>query len=83
MRDVTFVPSGPQVECVNVSIVRDFLVEEDEMFSFAVSPNQFDGAVQVGTPNTSSITILDEDDGNHTLHKPNPDILVLFSLLRN
>ena len=49
--------------CVNISIARDFLVENDETFFFLVSPSQDDEAVQVGMQNTATITILDEEDG--------------------
>ena len=60
---ISFLPSRPPVECVNISITRDFLVENDETFFFLVSPSQDDEAVQVGTQNTATITILDEEDG--------------------
>ncbi len=58
---------------MNISIVRDFVVEDDEVFSFLIDndqpdpvldTSQPDPAVQVGSPDTSIITILDEDDGN-------------------
>lgn len=62
MEDIAFFPAGPQMECTNISIVRDFLVEEDETFSFAITSTQPDPSVEAGTPNISSITILDEDE---------------------
>lgn len=67
MENVLFEPAGPLTECVNISIIRDFLVEFDEMFSFNISPNQADPAVQVGSPDALSISILDEDGGK--LHR--------------
>lgn len=63
MVNIPFVPSGPLTECVNISIERDLEVEEDEVFSFVISSNQLDSAVLVGMPDTSNITIVDEEDG--------------------
>jgi hypothetical protein len=49
------------MECVNISIVRDSLVEADERFFFSISLSQLDEAVEVGSPRTATITVLDED----------------------
>lgn len=58
--DIIFTPAGPSVECVNISINEDFLVEDPEVFSFFISPNQLDEAVQVGPSFVSFVTILDD-----------------------
>lgn len=67
MVDIIFEPTGPLTECVDIGVDRDFLVEFDETFSFSISPDQDDPAVQVGLPDTLGITILDEDGGK--LHR--------------
>lgn len=48
---------------MNISIVRDSLVESQEAFFFVVSANQTDDAVQVGSPERAIVLILDEEDG--------------------
>ena len=63
MVDIIFRPSGALMQCVNISIERDFLVENDEVFRFVISPDQADEAVQVGMPSYANVTILDEEDG--------------------
>ena len=65
MVDIIFQPSGPTVECANISIVRDRLVENDELFRFVISPDQADEAVQVGIPSFANVIILDEEDGKN------------------
>lgn len=62
MADITFDPLGPSTMCVNITINPDTIVEIMEMFNFTISPDQDDGAVQVGSPDTTTITILDQDD---------------------
>lgn len=65
MVDITFDPSGPTVVCVNVTIIRDQLVEEDfESFSFVISPNQTDEAVQLLPPFDRSSILIADADGN-------------------
>lgn len=63
MLDILFDPEGSLVECTNISIGRDLLVENDEMFRFTISPNQTDESVQVGSPDSLNVTIVDEADG--------------------
>lgn len=63
MVDITFEAFGSPVECVNIGIERDLLVEDTETFSFVISPTQDDPAVQVGAMDRSSVIITDEEDG--------------------
>ena len=63
MAELIFQAQGPTRKCVNITVIRDFLVEEDETFSFLISSDQTDEAVQVGTPSVSTVTILDEENG--------------------
>lgn len=51
------------VECANITIERDFLVENQESFLFQILQAQTDPAVVVGTPSSATVTILDEPDG--------------------
>lgn len=75
MVDVTFTPSGPPVECVNITIIRDSLVEEAEVFFFTISANQSDEAVVVGALSRSFVLIADEEDGKFV---PHPSLKVLY-----
>ena len=65
--DIVFEPLGSRIECVNISIERDNLVENDESFSFSISAVQSDPAVQVDDPDNLVITILDEENGKGLL----------------
>lgn len=66
LASITFNPAGPSVECININIVRDSLVEEnEEMFSFVITPVQADEALVVGSPSSSTVTITDEPNGKH------------------
>ena len=49
---------------MNISIVRDFLVEYTESFNFHIASEQTDPAIIVGTPDLAVISIEDEEDGN-------------------
>ena len=64
MGDITFIPGGPLVECVDISIAMETIIEIMEMFSFAISPNQADRAVNIVEPSAANITITDQLDGN-------------------
>lgn len=69
MTNLTFGPAagpGPLLQCVNISIARDFLEEGDEVFLFGISPVQADAAVDVGAPNSSPVIIIDEPSGRVT-----------------
>ena len=63
MVDLTFEPSGPSVECEDIIIIRDFILEDDETFTFAISPSQSDIAVNVGSPSSAVVTIVDDPAG--------------------
>lgn len=63
MEDITFTPSGPLVECVDINIEIETIIEVMEMFSFAISPNQADAAVNIVEPSSANITIIDQIDG--------------------
>lgn len=65
MVDIIFVPNGSLVECVNITIIADFLVEDIEAFQFLISPNQLDDAVLVWSPSFATVIILDQEDGNY------------------
>lgn len=65
MTNIIFDPAGPLVECVDIFIVRDLLVENDEQFFFLISPTQDDEAVEVGSPSLAPVTIEDEPNGKH------------------
>ena len=66
--DILFLQS-PSTSCVNIGIVRDFLVEYTESFNFLIDSEQTDPAIIVGTPDLAVISIEDEEDGNGPLHK--------------
>jgi hypothetical protein len=63
MAVIVFEPNSTLTGCVNITIVRDFTVEEDETFTFRIPVIQDDPAIIVGSPNSFDITILDEADG--------------------
>ncbi len=71
LEEIVFLPAGPLVECVNITINSDIRVEEDETFSFAISPTQNDPGVQLGSPSTAEVTIVDQEDGKRVSRKPN------------
>lgn len=71
MVNIIFLPSGPTVQCVNITIFRDFLVEmTNEQFFFVISPTQADPAVQVSpSDDRATIVIIDEPDGRVVFSK--------------
>ena len=60
---ITFDPYGPMTGCLTISIDRDFVVENTESFSFSIDDMQEDVAVEVGMPQSATVTILDEEGG--------------------
>ena len=60
---LTFEPYSPLTQCVNITIIRDLLVENEEMFLFLIYSDQADEAVVLGSPPSSFITIEDEEEG--------------------
>ena len=48
---------------MNITIIRDFLVENEEMFFFGINPSQDDPAVILGQSTLSQVIIVDEEDG--------------------
>lgn len=65
MTDIIFDPTDSLVECVDIFIVRDLLVENNEQFFFRISIIQADAAVEVGLPSSAPVTIVDEPNGKH------------------
>lgn len=63
MVDLIFEPSGRSTECEDIVIARDLIVEDDETFIFAISPSQNDMAVDVGSPSSAVVTIVDDPEG--------------------
>ena len=64
MADILFLPDESLVQCVNISIARDFVVEDTETFLFVIASNQSDLAVLVDdNAATSVVSILDEPGG--------------------
>ena len=64
MEPLTFVPNGSLVQCLNVSIERDLVLEEPvEPFRVVIDSTQADPAVVLGANSTSIIYILDEEGG--------------------
>lgn len=62
MASVTFQPSGPLRECIDIAINRDFLVENSETFVFALDSEQADEAVALGTQVSTFVVIVDEEN---------------------
>ena len=60
--DLTFTSTKTRV-CINISIVDDQLVEEDESFFVSLRFSEAPGGDQVllGKPNTTTVTIMDDD----------------------
>jgi hypothetical protein len=63
MTDIVFNPTGPLVECVNITIIRDLLVESNEQFIFRIAAVQDDEAIEVGMLSSAAVTIIDEPNG--------------------
>ena len=55
---VTFAP-GETVQYVNVSVANDGILEGDEMFTANLTST--DSRVMIGSSNTSTATIIDND----------------------
>ncbi len=52
------IPGGSLVECVNISIINDSIVEDDEMFSLNLETNDPDVVL---SPASAQVTILSDD----------------------
>ena len=60
--DLTFTSTKTRA-CINISIVDDQLVEENESFFVSLRFSEAPGREQVllGKPNTTTVTIMDDD----------------------
>ena len=55
------------VMCEEIPIVRDFIVEYTESFSFGIASDQTDPAILVSSPSVADVFIQDEPEGRlHT-----------------
>ena len=68
-------------QCVNITIVRDMLVEQTtEQFFFVISPIQTDPAVEVSpSDDNATIIITDQPDGR-TIHPESVSCVSVCSL---
>lgn len=65
--EITFQPYAPLTQCATITIIRDFLVEPEELFYFFLNNNQDDEALALGSSTLSMIVIDDEEGGIRAL----------------
>ena len=53
--------AGSNITSFNVSIINDNVLESDENFILTIDPSSLPSNVTAGTPNHSTITIMDEE----------------------
>jgi hypothetical protein len=61
LNEVVTISHSPSIECVNVSVFEDNLVEAAETFLLAL--NASDPAISLENPNVTTVTII-SSDGN-------------------
>ena len=62
VEDLVFQPAGLEIQCANITINSDIIVETAEAFNFTISPSQADRAVNLVEPSYATVTIVDRED---------------------